>query len=115
MSTDCDVIIIGSGIGGLTTAALLPRMGADLGAPRIDGGGPRDPASAADHVIAALRAGKHVMAQMRFDGVDIGAMESSNGSAAIGRSRSDQGGCLGQLEPCQHGVAVGLWYARAQQ
>ncbi len=37
----------------MTTAALLPRMGADLGAPRIDGGGPRDPASAADHVIAA--------------------------------------------------------------
>ena len=60
-------------------------------------------------------AGPCLMAQMRFDGVDIGAMESSNGSAAIGRSRSDQGGCLGQLEPCQHGVAVGLWYARAQQ
>ncbi len=37
----------------MTAAALLPRMGADLGAPRIDGGGPRDPASAADHVIAA--------------------------------------------------------------
>ncbi|SFS77557.1 DUF6456 domain-containing protein [Methylobacterium sp. yr668] len=37
----------------MTTAALLPRMGADLGAPRIDGGGPRDPGSAADHVIAA--------------------------------------------------------------
>ncbi|XYD07237.1 DUF6456 domain-containing protein [Methylobacterium sp. NMS12] len=37
----------------MTTAALLPRMGADLGAPRIDGGGPRDPAAAADHVIAA--------------------------------------------------------------
>ena len=37
----------------MTTAALLPRMGSTLGAPRVDGGGPRDPASAADHVIAA--------------------------------------------------------------
>ena len=37
----------------MTSAALLPRMGAELGATRVDGGGPRDPASAADHVIAA--------------------------------------------------------------
>ncbi|MDE4910559.1 DUF6456 domain-containing protein [Methylobacterium sp. 092160098-2] len=37
----------------MTAAALLPRMGSDFGAPRVDGGGPRDPASAADHVIAA--------------------------------------------------------------
>ena len=37
----------------MTTAALLPRMGSAFGAPRVDGGGPRDPASAADHVIAA--------------------------------------------------------------
>lgn len=37
----------------MTTAALLPRMGGAFGAPRVDGGGPRDPASAADHVIAA--------------------------------------------------------------
>ncbi|SDA09580.1 hypothetical protein SAMN02799622_00185 [Methylobacterium sp. UNC378MF] len=37
----------------MTTAALLPRMGSDFGAPRVDGGGPRDPACAADHVIAA--------------------------------------------------------------
>lgn len=37
----------------MTTAALLPRMGGEFGAPRVDGGGPRDPASAADHVIAA--------------------------------------------------------------
>ncbi|MWV20638.1 ATPase [Methylobacterium sp. 2A] len=37
----------------MTTAALLPRMGGEFGATRVDGGGPRDPASAADHVIAA--------------------------------------------------------------
>jgi hypothetical protein len=37
----------------MTTAALLPRMGSAFGDPRVDGGGPRDPASAADHVIAA--------------------------------------------------------------
>lgn len=37
----------------MTTAALLPRMGSAFGAPRVDGAGPRDPASAADHVIAA--------------------------------------------------------------
>jgi hypothetical protein len=37
----------------MTTAALLPRMGGAFGDPRVDGGGPRDPASAADHVIAA--------------------------------------------------------------
>lgn len=37
----------------ISAAALLPRMGSDFGAPRVDGGGPRDPASAADHVIAA--------------------------------------------------------------
>ena len=37
----------------MTAAALLPRMGSEFGATRVDGGGPRDPASAADHVIAA--------------------------------------------------------------
>ncbi|SDN56195.1 hypothetical protein SAMN05216360_109125 [Methylobacterium phyllostachyos] len=37
----------------MTSAALLPRMGSEFGATRVDGGGPRDPASAADHVIAA--------------------------------------------------------------
>lgn len=37
----------------MTAAALLPRMGSDFGAPRVDGGGPRDPAAASDHVIAA--------------------------------------------------------------
>lgn len=37
----------------MTAAALLPRMGGEFGATRVDGGGPRDPASAADHVVAA--------------------------------------------------------------
>lgn len=37
----------------MNAAALLPRMGGEFGATRVDGGGPRDPASAADHVIAA--------------------------------------------------------------
>ncbi|SFL31710.1 hypothetical protein SAMN05192568_1003136 [Methylobacterium pseudosasicola] len=37
----------------ITTAAMLPRMGAELGAPRVDGGGARDPAAASDQVIAA--------------------------------------------------------------
>ncbi|MCJ2072490.1 DUF6456 domain-containing protein [Methylobacterium sp. J-030] len=37
----------------MKAAALLPRMGGEFGATRVDGGGPRDPASAADHVIAA--------------------------------------------------------------
>ncbi|MCJ2134253.1 DUF6456 domain-containing protein [Methylobacterium sp. J-026] len=37
----------------MNAAALLPRMGSDPSAPRVDGGGPRDPAAAADHVIAA--------------------------------------------------------------
>lgn len=37
----------------MTAAALLPRMGGEFGAVRVDEGGPRDPASAADHVIAA--------------------------------------------------------------
>jgi hypothetical protein len=37
----------------MNAAALLPRMGSDFGAPRVDGGGPRDPAGASDHVVAA--------------------------------------------------------------
>ncbi|MCJ2057111.1 DUF6456 domain-containing protein [Methylobacterium sp. J-048] len=37
----------------MTTAAMLPRMGIELGAPRVDGGGARDPAAASDQVIAA--------------------------------------------------------------
>ena len=37
----------------LTTAMLLPRMGADWSAPRVDGSGPRDPASASDAILAA--------------------------------------------------------------
>jgi hypothetical protein len=37
----------------MTKAAMLPRMGSDLGAPLVDGGGARDPAAAADQVIAA--------------------------------------------------------------
>jgi hypothetical protein len=37
----------------MNAAAMLPRMGADFGAPRVDGGGARDPASASDRVIAA--------------------------------------------------------------
>lgn len=37
----------------MNSSALLPRMGGEFGATRVDGGGPRDPASAADHVIAA--------------------------------------------------------------
>ncbi|MGH1571417.1 DUF6456 domain-containing protein [Methylobacterium sp. P31] len=37
----------------MNAAAMLPRMGADFGAPRVDGSGARDPAAASDHVIAA--------------------------------------------------------------
>ena len=37
----------------MTTAAMLPRMGIELGAPRVDGGSARDPAAASDQVIAA--------------------------------------------------------------
>jgi hypothetical protein len=37
----------------MTKAAMLPRTGSDLGVPRVDGGGARDPAAAADQVIAA--------------------------------------------------------------
>lgn len=37
----------------LTTAMLLPRMGTDWSAPRVDGSGPRDPASASDAMLAA--------------------------------------------------------------
>lgn len=39
----------------MNAAAMLPRMGSDFGAPRVDGGGARDPAAASDHVIAARR------------------------------------------------------------
>ncbi|WP_375466147.1 DUF6456 domain-containing protein [uncultured Methylobacterium sp.] len=37
----------------LTTAMLLPRMGTDWSAPRVDGSGPRDPSSASDAILAA--------------------------------------------------------------
>lgn len=37
----------------LTTALMTPRMGVDWGAARVDGAGPRDPASASDAVVAA--------------------------------------------------------------
>ncbi|MFC6388234.1 DUF6456 domain-containing protein [Methylorubrum zatmanii] len=37
----------------LTTAQMLPQLSTDWTAPRVDGGGPRDPASASDRVIAA--------------------------------------------------------------
>lgn len=37
----------------LTLAAMLPRTGPDWGAPRVDGGGPRDPAASSDTRIAA--------------------------------------------------------------
>jgi hypothetical protein len=37
----------------LTTAQMTPRMGVDWGAARVDGSGPRDPASASDAVVAA--------------------------------------------------------------
>ena len=37
----------------MTAAALLPWMGSDFGAPRVDGGAPHDPACAVDHVIDA--------------------------------------------------------------
>ena len=37
----------------LTTALMTPRMGVDWGAARVDGSGPRDPASASDAVVAA--------------------------------------------------------------
>lgn len=37
----------------LTAAQMLPQLSTDWTAPRVDGGGPRDPASASDRVIAA--------------------------------------------------------------
>ena len=37
----------------LTLAAVLPRSGPDWGAPRVDGGGPRDPAAGSDARLAA--------------------------------------------------------------
>ncbi|KAB1072871.1 ATPase [Methylobacterium planeticum] len=37
----------------MTGAMMLPRMGTDWGAPRVDGSGPRDPASASDAILAA--------------------------------------------------------------
>ncbi|TXN23687.1 MULTISPECIES: DUF6456 domain-containing protein [Methylobacterium] len=37
----------------LTLAAMLPRTGPDWARPKVDGGGPRDPASASDRRIAA--------------------------------------------------------------
>ncbi|BAU89155.1 hypothetical protein MPPM_0550 [Methylorubrum populi] len=37
----------------LASAQMLPQLSTDWTAPRVDGGGPRDPASASDRVIAA--------------------------------------------------------------
>ncbi|CAO4177041.1 DUF6456 domain-containing protein [Methylorubrum populi] len=37
----------------LSAAQMLPQLSADWTAPRVDGGGPRDPAAASDRVIAA--------------------------------------------------------------
>ena len=37
----------------ITLAAMLPRMGMDWGTPRVDGGGPRDPAAASNRVLSA--------------------------------------------------------------
>lgn len=37
----------------LTLAAMLPRTGPDWATPKVDGGGPRDPASSSDRRIAA--------------------------------------------------------------
>lgn len=39
----------------ITAAAMLPRTGTAFGAPRVDGGGPRDPAAASDRIVAARR------------------------------------------------------------
>ena len=37
----------------LTSAQMLPQLSTDWTAPRVDGGGPRDPSSASDRIIAA--------------------------------------------------------------
>ncbi|WP_336487308.1 DUF6456 domain-containing protein [Methylobacterium nigriterrae] len=55
----------------MTAARMLPRMGADWGAPRVDGGGPRDPAAASDAIIAARQ---RVRAALDAVGCDLSGL-----------------------------------------
>jgi hypothetical protein len=51
----------------LTLAAMLPRTGSDWTRPKVDGGGPRDPASASDRRIAAKDRVDHALAAVGSD------------------------------------------------
>jgi len=51
----------------LTTAALVPRLGARFGEARVDGGGPRDPAAASDAIVAARQRVRQALAAVGDD------------------------------------------------
>ncbi|GJE60393.1 DUF6456 domain-containing protein [Methylobacterium trifolii] len=55
----------------LTAAMMLPRMGMDWGATRVDGAGPRDPASASDAILSAR---KRVRAALNSVGHDLSGL-----------------------------------------
>lgn len=55
----------------LTTAMLLPSTGARWGEPRVDGSGPRDPASASDAILSARQ---RVRAALDAVGADLSGL-----------------------------------------
>ncbi|HEV7439980.1 MAG TPA: DUF6456 domain-containing protein, partial [Methylobacterium sp.] len=55
----------------MTSAMMLPRMGTDWSAPRVDGSGPRDPASASDAILSARQ---RVRAALDAVGSDLSSL-----------------------------------------
>lgn len=55
----------------ITLAAMLPRMGMDFGTPRVDGGGPRDPAAASNRALCARQ---RVRAALDAVGTDLSGL-----------------------------------------
>ncbi|MEH3117360.1 MAG: DUF6456 domain-containing protein [Methylorubrum populi] len=51
----------------LAAAQMLPQLSTDWTAPRVDGGGPRDPASASDRTIAARQGVERALAAVGSD------------------------------------------------
>ena len=51
----------------MATAQMLPRVGATWAVPRVDGGGPRDPAAGSDRVIAAKQRVDRALAAVGSD------------------------------------------------